>query len=90
VEFSEMFEDETIDISCPKCSHRNSVLIREIETITESHIVCEKCKVHIKIEAKGFQERLDQVRKELDEIQRHAQSESRKPSPRRSKDDYQI
>jgi len=83
-----MFEDETIDISCPKCSHRNSVLVREIEAKTESHIVCENCKVGVKIEAQGFQERLDQVRKELEEIQRQAQSD--KPNPRRAKDDYKI
>lgn len=85
-----MFEDETIDISCPQCGHRNSVLVRDIEANTESHIVCEKCKVHIKIEARGFQERLDQVRKEVEELQRHAQSENKKPNSRRAKDDYQI
>jgi transcription elongation factor Elf1 len=85
-----MFEDETIDIACPNCGHRNSVLVREIEANAESHIVCEKCKVGVKIEARDFQQRLDQVRKELEEIQREARSESNKPGPRRAKDDYQI
>jgi len=66
------------------------MLVREVEAKSESHIVCEKCKIGIKIETRGFQERLDQVRKELEEIQREAHSESHKPSPRRPKDDYQI
>jgi hypothetical protein len=88
VEFSEMFEDETIDVACPKCSHRNPVLLREIEANDELHIICEKCKVGVKIEAKGFQQRLDEIRKELEEIQREAHLDN--PRPRRTKDDYQI
>jgi transcription elongation factor Elf1 len=89
-EISEMFEDETVDITCPKCGHRNSLLVREVEAKTESHIVCTSCKVRVKIDAKEFQLRLDQVRQELEDIQRKAHSQSRKPSPRRAKDDYQI
>ena len=85
-----MFEDETVDISCPKCNHRNSLLVREIEARTEAHIVCEKCKVALKVEAREFQLRLDQVRKELEDIQREVASANIKPKPRRSKDDYQI
>jgi uncharacterized Zn finger protein (UPF0148 family) len=85
-----MFEDETVDIVCPRCGHRNSLLVREVEAKTESHIVCAGCKVGVKIEAGEFQQRLDQVRKELEEIQREAQRESSDPAPRRAKDDYQI
>ncbi len=83
-----MFEDETIDVACPKCNHRNPVLLREIEANDELHIICEKCKVGVKIEAKGFQQRLDEIRKELEEIQREAHLDN--PRPRRTKDDYQI
>jgi transcription elongation factor Elf1 len=90
VEIAEMFEDETIDIACPQCGHRNSLLVREVETKVESHIVCENCKVGIKIEARGFQERLDEVRKELEEIEREAHNENKKLKSRRVKDDYQI
>ena len=85
-----MFEDDTIDIACPQCGHRNSLLVREVEKKAESHIVCENCKAGIKIEARGFQERLNEVRKELEEIEREAHSESKKPKSRRVKDDYQI
>jgi hypothetical protein len=85
-----MFEDETLDITCPKCGHLNTLLVHEIETKTESHIVCENCKVGVKIEAGEFQQRLDQVRRELEEMQREADSEDLKPKARRSKDDYQI
>jgi len=85
-----MFEDETVDIVCPKCGHRNSLLVREVEAKTESHIVCAGCKVGVKVEAEEFQHRLDQVRQELEEIQREAQRENGEPPPRRAKDDYQI
>ena len=85
-----MFEDDTLDITCPKCGHLNTLLVREVETKTESHIVCENCKVGVKIEAGEFQQRLDQVRKELEEMQREADSEGKTPKSRRSKDDYQI
>jgi transcription elongation factor Elf1 len=85
-----MFEDETVDIHCPKCGHRNSLLVREVETKTESHIVCAGCKAGIKIEAKEFHQRLDQVRKELENIEREAHSQSQQPKPRQAKDDYQI
>jgi transcription elongation factor Elf1 len=83
-----MFEDEIIDIACPKCSHKSSVLLREIDGKNESHIACEKCKVLVKVEARGFQQRIDQVRMELENIQREANFEN--PRPRRVKDDYQI
>src|ERR1700720_1075005 len=89
-EISVMFEDETVDIACPKCGHRNSLLVRDLEAKTESHIVCGKCKVGLQIEARGFQQRLDQVRKELEDVQREAHRDSGKPNPRRTKDDYQI
>jgi hypothetical protein len=89
-ETADMFEDETVDIICPKCGHRNSLLVREIEEHSESHIVCASCKVGVKVEAQGFQRRLDQVRKELAEIEREALNEHGEPKVRRSKDDYQI
>jgi transcription elongation factor Elf1 len=85
-----MFEDETVDIICPKCGHRNSLLIREIEEHSESHIACASCKVGVKVEAQGFQRRLDQVRKELEEIEREALNENDERKVRRLKDDYQI
>jgi transcription elongation factor Elf1 len=83
-----MFEDETIDIACPNCSHKNSVILREIEGKNEWHIACEKCRVVVKVEARDFQQRLDQVRMELEDIKREANFEN--PRPRRVKDDYQI
>lgn len=85
-----MFEDETIDIACPQCGHRNSLLVREVEAKVESHITCENCKVGVRIEARGFQQRLDEVRKELEEIERAAHNENKKPKSRRVKDNYQI
>jgi transcription elongation factor Elf1 len=85
-----MFEDETVDIACPNCGHRNSLLVREVEAKTESHIVCNNCKAFVKIETEGFQQRLDQVRKELADIEREARRDTDKPKPRRAKDDYEI
>jgi hypothetical protein len=85
-----MFEDETVDITCPKCGHLNSILVREFESADESHIVCVSCKAVVKVEAHEFHERLGQVRKELEELQRDADRGARKLKPRPTKDDYQI
>ena len=85
-----MFEDETVDITCPKCGHLNSILVREFEAASESHIVCVSCKAAVKVEAHEFRQRLDEVRKELEDLQRDADRGAQKPKPRPSKDDYQI
>ena len=49
-----MFEDETVDITYPKCGHLNSILVREFEAASESHIVCVSCKAAVKVEAHEF------------------------------------
>ncbi len=85
-----MFEDETIDVECPKCGHQNSILVREFEEISETHFICEDCKVAVRIEASEFRERLEQVRKELEELQREAVQEGKRRSKRPRKDDFQI
>ena len=83
-----MFEDETVDITCPQCGHLNSILVREFEASSESHIVCVSCKAAVKVEAHEFRQRLDEVRKELEDLERAAERGT--PKPRRAKDDYQI
>lgn len=83
-----MFEDETVDIKCPQCGHLNSILVREFEAASESHIVCVGCKAAVKVEAHEFRQRLDDVRKELEELERTAERSI--PKPRPAKDDYQI
>jgi predicted RNA-binding Zn-ribbon protein involved in translation (DUF1610 family) len=83
-----MFEDETIDINCPQCGHLNSILVREFEAANESHLVCIGCKAAVKIEAPEFRRRLEDVRKELEELEREAASAP--PKPRPGKDDYEI
>ena len=82
-----MFEDETIDIACPKCGFKNSLLVREIEQHTETHIVCQGCKVGVKVEASEFQHRLSEINDEVEEMQSHAR-EAKGPKPR--KGDFQI
>lgn len=83
-----MFEDETIDIKCPQCGHLNSLLVREFEAASESHVVCVGCRAAVKVEAHEFHRRLDDVRKELEELERKAGRGM--PKPRSAKDDYQI
>jgi len=83
-----MFEDQTVDVACPKCGHLNSVLVRDFEESAESHFVCESCKVGVKIEASEFRRRLQEVSRELEELEREAAREA-KPKPQK-KDDYQI
>lgn len=85
-----MFEDETIDITCPRCAHLNSVLVREFEAASESHIVCASCKAQVRIEAEEFHRRLGEVRRELEELQRDADRVARPTKPRPTKDDYEI
>jgi transcription elongation factor Elf1 len=85
-----MFEDETVDIECPKCGHRNSMLVRGFEESAETHFVCVNCKTGVKVEANEFRHRLDQMREELEALERDAEREA-KPKPKRPpKDDFQI
>ena len=80
-----MLEDQTLDIACPKCGHLNSILVREFEEHAETHFVCGSCNTGVRIEAEQFHKRLDDLRKELEELTRDV-----KPPPRRRKGDFQI
>ncbi len=84
-----MFEDETVDVACPKCGHLNSILVHEFEENAETHFVCGRCKAGVQIEANEFRQRLDQVRDELEELEREAERGERK-SKRPRKGDFQI
>jgi transposase-like protein len=83
-----MFEDETVDIACPNCGQKNSVLVRDFEMSAEAHVSCHHCGVTVKIEAEEFRRRLALMRKELEEIQREARRVTKSRRPR--KDDFQI
>ena len=83
-----MFEDETVDIVCPNCGQKNSILVRDVETSPEAHVRCQHCKVMVRVEAVEFRERLADVRKELEEIQLEARRAANKGRPR--KNDFQI
>jgi transcription elongation factor Elf1 len=85
-----MFEDETIDIACPKCGHRNSILVRELEESAETHFTCGNCRVGVKLEANEFRQRLDQVRKEVEDLEREAAKDARRTTRRPRKGDFQI
>ena len=84
-----MFEDETIDIDCPKCGHKNTMPVHDFEESAESHFVCEGCKAPVKVEGKHFHDRLDALRKELEELERDAARDTRK-TRKPGKDDFQI
>ncbi len=84
-----MFEDETVDVACPKCGHLNSILVHEFEESAETHFVCVGCKVGVRIEANEFRQRLKAVGEELAELERDAARESKK-GPRPKKGDFQI
>lgn len=85
-----MFEDETIDVECPSCGHKNSILVREFEESAETHFVCVGCKAGVKIEANEFRHRLEQVREELEELERQAALETKPKTKRPRKGDFQI
>jgi len=84
-----MFEDETIDVRCPKCGHRNSVLVHEIEEHAETHFICVGCKAGVKLEAEEFKRRLGKVADELKELEREAARQSMRGA-RPKKDDFEI
>jgi transcription elongation factor Elf1 len=83
-----MFEDETVDIACPNCGQKNSILVRDFEASSEAHVSCHHCGVKIKVEADEFRQRLALVRKELEEIQLEARRADKSRRPR--KNDFQI
>jgi hypothetical protein len=85
----EMFEDETIVIACPKCGFKNSLLVRELEQTIETHIVCQGCRVGVKVEASEFQHRLNEINDEVESMQVQARQAGQK-SPKPRKGDFQI
>jgi transposase-like protein len=85
-----MFEDDTIDIACPNCRRTHSILVREFEEGAESHFICDSCGARVKIEGDEFRQRIEQVRKELEQLKREAGRKA-KVNPRRPrKGDFQI
>jgi transcription initiation factor IIE alpha subunit len=85
-----MFEDDTIDIACPNCGRKRSILVREFEEAAESHFTCDGCGVGVKIEGDEFRQRLDQVRKELEQLKREAGKKAKRNPARPRKGDFQI
>jgi len=84
-----MFEDETVDVKCPRCGHLNSVLVHELEAKPEAHIVCVGCQAHVLVEAQEFQQRLGKVRDELEELERDAARQALRGAPPK-KGDFEI
>jgi transcription elongation factor Elf1 len=85
-----MFEDETVDVACPKCAHRNSILVREFEERAQTYFTCGKCGAKVRIEADEFKQRLDQVLKEVQDLEREAARDNKRPAKRQRKGDFQI
>lgn len=81
-----MFEDETVGIACPKCGHNNPIPVREFEKSAELHFACQKCRVSVRVEANEFRERLERVRREVEELERGAKRKLKRPG----KGDFQI
>jgi len=84
-----MFEEESIDVACPQCGHWNSIAVRALEDDAVTHFVCEHCKVGVKVEANEFRDKLDQVREELETLERKAATQAKK-NKRPRKGDFQI
>jgi hypothetical protein len=82
-----MFDDETIDIKCPGCGHRNPVPVREFESNPEQHIECERCKTHIRIEGTEFKHRLEEIDAEVKELERAGSAKLKRA---KNKGDFQI
>jgi len=85
-----MFEDETVDVRCPKCRHLNTIQVREFEVGAEAHFVCEECKTGVKVEGREFHDRLARLRQEVEDLEREAARESKGKPRRPRKGDFQI
>ena len=85
-----MFEDETVDVRCPKCGHLNTIQVCEFEVRAEAHFVCEGCKTRVKVEGHEFHDRLARLRQEVEELEREASRESKGKPRRPRKGDFQI
>jgi len=85
-----MFEDETVDVRCPKCEHLNTMLVREFEEREEAHFVCEGCKTGVKVEGREFHDRLARLRQEVEDLEREAARDSKGKPRRPRKGDFQI
>lgn len=85
-----VFEDETVDVRCPKCGHLNTIQVREFEVRAEAHFVCEGCKTGVKVEGHEFHDRLARLRQEVEELEREAARESKGKPRRPRKGDFQI
>ncbi|HTR63641.1 MAG TPA: hypothetical protein VMH37_18160 [Candidatus Binataceae bacterium] len=85
-----MFEDQTVDVNCPKCGHLNTILVREFEAQAETHFVCEGCKTGVKVEGSEFHDRLAQLTREVEELEREAARGGRARVRRPRKGDFQI
>ncbi len=84
-----MFEDETVDLKCPRCGHLNTLLVREFEQHAEVHFVCEGCKTGVRVEGTEFHDRLTALQKEVEELEREAARTARR-TRRPRKGDFQI
>jgi len=85
-----MFEDQTVDLNCPKCGHLNTLMVRDFEAQSETRFVCEGCKTAVKVEGREFHDRLTQLSKEVEELEREAARDSKVKARRPRKDDFQI
>ena len=83
-----MFENETVDLKCPKCGHINTLAVSEFEQHNEARFVCEGCNTAVKVEASQFHDRLAEVRREVEELEREARPPKAPARPR--KGDFQI
>jgi len=85
-----MFEDETVDVRCPKCGHLNTIQVREFEERAEAHFVCDACKTGVKVEGREFHDRLARLREEVEDLEREAARETKGKPRRPRKGDFQI
>jgi transcription elongation factor Elf1 len=90
LEVCQMFEDETIGFACPQCGFKNSLLVRQFEQTSETMIVCQGCRVGIKVEASEFQRRLNQISIEVETMSFEARQARTKSLNRIRKGDFQI
>jgi len=82
-----MFEDETIDVACPKCGFKNTLLVQELEHASEAHFECHGCKARVKLDTSAFRHRLSEINEEVEKLETVARQQN-KPKPR--KGDFQI
>ncbi len=60
--------DGDLDIPCPECGHETSISVGELQTNADPHVICGGCGKTIRIDADDLRDKLSEIQKSLDDL----------------------